>query len=133
MKNVTRFIGKKSWYDKSKNIVLPAAFCDAKNKKTREISVFDIDYELETNQEDKIYQIGDKQVFKLKPNTIARADLKVDAIEKIKSENDFLRVDKSFFSKHCNIRPFPYDDAKALHVASQLARISSLKLRQRNS
>ena len=133
MKNVTRFIGKKSWYDKDKKIVLPAAFCDAKNKRTREISVFHIDYELETKQEDKIYQIGDKKVFKLKPNTIARADLKVDDIEKIKSENETLRVERTLFSKHCNIKPFPSDDAKALHIASQLARISTLRVRLRNN
>ena len=132
MNNVTRFIGSKSWYSKSDNVVLAAAFYTDSNKREGEVSVFDIDKELEAKQEEKIFELGDKRVYKKKPHTLARADIRVDDIKKIKTNNEFLRVDKDFMSKHCNIRPFPCNDALALNVAGQLARISQLVVRTRN-
>ena len=132
MNNVTRFIGSKSWYSKSDNVVLAAAFYTDSNKREGEVSVFDIDNELEAKQEEKIFELGDKRVYKKKPHTLARADIRVDDIKKIKTNNEFLRVDKDFMSKHCNIRPFPCNDALALNVAGQLARISQLVVRTRN-
>lgn len=134
METVTRFIGSKSWYNVKDNTLTTAAFCNIKNRKHGEISVFDIDKELKNNQEDKIFAIGDKNVYKKPPNTRARADLKVIDITKIKSYNEFLRVDRGIFpSKHCNIRPFPNDEAYALNIAAQLVRISTLKIRHKNS
>ncbi len=132
METVTRFIGSKSWYSKSDNVVLAAAFYTDSNKREGEVSVFDIDKELEAKQEEKIFELGDKRVYKKKPHTLARADIRVDDIKKIKTNNEFLRVDKDFMSKHCNIRPFPCNDALALNVAGQLARISQLVVRTRN-
>lgn len=132
MNNVTRFIGSKSWYSKSNNVVLAAAFYTNSNRREGEVSVFDIDKELEANQEEKIFELGDKKVYKKKPYTLARADIKVANIIKIKTNNEFLRVDKGFMTKHCNIRPFPSNDALALNVAGQLARISQLVVRARN-
>ena len=132
METVTRFIGSKSWYSKSNNVVLAAAFYTDSNKREGEVSVFDIDKELEAKQEEKIFELGDKRVYKKKPHTLARADIRVDDIKKIKTNNEFLRVDKDFMSKHCNIRPFPCNDALALNVAGQLARISQLVVRTRN-
>ena len=132
METVTRFIGSKSWYSKSDNVVLAAAFYTDSNKREGEVSVFDIDNELEAKQEEKIFELGDKRVYKKKPHTLARADIRVDDIKKIKTNNEFLRVDKDFMSKHCNIRPFPCNDALALNVAGQLARISQLVVRTRN-
>ena len=132
METVTRFIGSKSWYSKSDNVFLAAAFYTDSNKREGEVSVFDIDKELEAKQEEKIFELGDKRVYKKKPHTLARADIRVDDIKKIKTNNEFLRVDKDFMSKHCNIRPFPCNDALALNVAGQLARISQLVVRTRN-
>ena len=132
METVTRFIGSKSWYSKSDNVVLAAAFYTDSNKREGEVSVFDIDKELEAKQEEKIFELGDKRVYKKKPHTLARADIRVDDIKKIKTNNEFLRVDKDFMSKHCKIRPFPCNDALALNVAGQLARISQLVVRTRN-
>ena len=131
MNNVTRFIGSKNWYSINSNVVLAAAFYSEKNKTEGEISVFDIDKELKSGKEDKIFKLGDK-IYKRKPHTLARADMKVADINKIKANNEFLRVDKDLMSKHCNIRPFPVNDALALNVAGQLARISRLIIRQKN-
>lgn len=131
METVTRFIGSKSWYSTNNNVVLAAAFYTDSNKREGEVSVFDIDKELEAHQEDKIFELGDRKVYKRKPHTLARADMKIFDIIKIKTNNEFLRVDKNFMSKHCNIRPFPSNDALALNVAGQLARISQLITRSR--
>lgn len=131
METVTRFIGSKNWYSTSNNVVLAAAFYTDSNKREGEISVFNIDKELEAHQEKKIFELGDKKVFKRKPHTLARADMRKVDIIKIKTNNEFLRVDENFMSKHCNIRPFPSNDALALNVAGQLARISQLIIRSR--
>ena len=130
MENVTRFIGSKRWYDRTTNTVHTGAFFNDKNKESGEISVFDIDKELQSYREDKIFEIGDKKVYRKPPHTAARADMKVADINMIRTNKGNLQVIKDFWgSKHCNIRPFP-SDASALNIAMQLAKISNLKIRK---
>lgn len=131
MKIVTRFIGNKKWFDADTNTVSSAAYYTTSNKKYGEISVFDIDTELKNGDENKIYEIGDKKVYKRPPHTIARADLNVSEVVQIHTNNGNLKVVKGFFhGKHCNIKPFP-KDASALNVAGQLARISALHIKHK--
>lgn len=130
METVTRFLLDKTWYNVSENTVCSAAYYTPSNIEHKEVSVFDIDEELSTGDENRIYKIGEKTIFKNRRNIKARADLKVIDIEKIKTNKGNLRVIKSLFSKHCNIRPFP-SDASALNVAGHLARISELQIRKK--
>jgi len=127
---VTRFIGYHRHYNKQNNVVYASAFINDKNKRYGEISVYDIDEELQNNNVDKIFSIGDK--IYSNPPTPARADLLVSEIEKIKLDNENLFVETSLLpiSKHCNIKPFPSDDSKAIAVALELAKISTLHLRR---
>ena len=130
METVTRFIGKKRWFDINKKTVSSAIYYNDKNIKDGEISVFDIDKELQAGEEDKIFEIGDKRVFRNPPNTVARADLKVIDVEQIPTSKGNLKVVKKLFQgKHCNIKPFP-NDASALNAAGQLVKISELHIKQ---
>ena len=65
MNNVTRFIGSKSWYSKSNNVVLAAAFYTNSNRRDGEVSVFDIDKELEANQEESLKEKQGKHEISL--------------------------------------------------------------------
>lgn len=125
---VTRFIGYKKHFDRIQGIVRAAAFITPKNIEKGEISVYRIDTELKNKDEEKIFSIGDK-LYK-NPPTPARADLKVSEIEKIKTENTNLFVKTKWYTQHCNIKPFPNDEIKALKTAMDLARISTLHLRK---
>lgn len=127
-KSVTRFIGYKNWFEN--NTVKTAAFNKPRDKEAGEISVFNIDAELEKNDEEAIYKLGDKTACRKPPYTLARADLKTIDIEQIKNDNtnEFLKVHCRPFNKHCNIRPIP-NDASALNIAQKLVRISKLKIR----
>ena len=123
---VSRFIGNKNFIDEESNVVKTNVFDTPRNRKDGEISVFDIDDELKQNNDEKIFKIGDKFVYKKPPYTIARADLCVSEINKIEINDVNLDIVKGR-NKHYNIMPF--DDAMALHIAGQLVSISKLTVR----
>ena len=127
---VTRFIGYTKHYNQRSNTVNASAFITEQNKQKGEISVYNIDDELQNHNEEKIFAIGDK--IYSNPPTPARADLLVSKIEKIKLDSEYLFVETSIFpmNKHCNIKRFPSDDIKATAVALELAKISTLHLRK---
>lgn len=119
---VTRFIGQPRLYDEVKGTVKTAVYKTKNNMKSNEISVVDIDKELANNQHEQIFKLADK----VYPNSPARADLLVMDIENIKP----LKVYPDFWnSKHCNIRPFPSEEAAALNFAGRLVKISRLVVR----
>ena len=130
-KNVTRFIGNRRYFNN--NLISTAVFDPPNkiNRKTAEISVFNIDKELNINDENAIYNLGDKKGYKKEPHTLARADLKTMDIEQVKNDstNEFLKLHYSKLQKHCNIKPFPSKDALALNIAQKLVMISTLKVR----
>lgn len=132
---LTRFSNYKRDYDKVNNCALTAMFYGERDKGKLEISVFDITEEFNNNEIEKIYKIGDVQVYKNKdPKTKARADIKIEDIKKIKTVNNKnLKVYRSinFASKHRNIKAIPFNEAAALNVASQLARVSVLHIRKK--
>jgi len=127
--NVTRFIGRKSHYNEKFSKPTTGAFYREQDLKIGAISVFDIDNELKRNDDAKIFKLGDEKVFK--KGTLARADLKVEDIEKIKSHSANLYLRKSKIGKHCSIKNFPKDEEMARYVDGQLALISNLVVRKK--
>jgi|GEM_PF-2421274 len=128
-KNVTRFIGDSYLYDNRTGVIKTNVFAKKKDRESGEISVFDIDNELMRGNDEKIFKLGDKRYCKRPPHTLARADLKVEDIEKIESCSTKLFLEKKTLDKHCNIKPFPLDKIQALNVAGQLVAISKLIIR----
>ena len=126
-KIVTRFIGYKRHFNKHKGIVYAGAFDTPDNRLKREISVSNIGDLLRKNNLKKIYQIGDR-IYK-KPPTPARADLKFEDIETVIFNHNKLYLDFNLFKRHCNIKPFPSDEALSLAVSQKLAQISTLHVR----
>ena len=128
---VTRFLCSYREVDKKAGKAKFTAFYKPKNMNDGEISVFNIDKELKYNQEENIYQIGDREVFKRPKKTIARADLKVLDIEKLRvNSTTMLKVHSKLGKKHCNIKPFPKEELLAQNISTQLARISNLHIRK---
>lgn len=119
---VTRFIGQSRLYDKTTGTVTTAVYKTKRNMQTKEISVVDIDKELANNQQEQIFKLADR----VYPNSPARADLFVADIESIEP----LKVYPDFWNpKHCNIRPFPSEEAAALNFAGRLVKVSHLVIR----
>ncbi len=128
---LTRYSNNKRHFDKNNNCASSAMFYGERDKGKLEISVFDITEELNENKIEEIFKIGDNRVYKNKnPKTKARVDLKIEDIRRIKTVNNTNLKIYGSFSKHKNIRTIPLDEAAALNVASQLARISILHIRE---
>lgn len=125
---VTRFINEKkriNFVNKKANF---SAFYRKKDLSEGEISVFDID-DLLNGDAENIFLFGDKKVCK-KDKSIARADLNVKDVEKIKyNQFENLKVQAELFTKHCAIKPFPNNELQAQNLATNLAFIANLHLR----
>lgn len=118
---VTRYIGKRLFMDDSGKKPLSNVFIREREIREGEISVFDIDDFLAKNDNNGIFQLGDLRVFRNKPHTIARADMRTSDIEAIES----LRVEQDNPpDPHMNIRPI--DRASAQFIALQLINISTI-------
>ncbi len=131
---LTRYTNNKRYFDKVDSRASSAMFYGEKDKGKMEISVYDITEELNNNKIEEIYKIGDIKVYKNKnPRTKARADIRIEDVRKIKSVNNSnLKVYRTFSkSKHRNIKPIPIEEAAALNIASHLARVSVLHVRER--
>lgn len=119
---VTRFIGQARLFDSINGTVKTAVYKTKKNMQSNEISVFDIDKELANDQHEQIFKLADK----VYPNSPARADLLVRDVENIKP----LKIYSDFWHpKHCNIRPYPSEEAAALNFAGRLVKVSHLVVR----
>ena len=124
---VTRFLKERAFINNK--YIDPCAFYRCpQDLEDQELSVFNIDEELKSNDNKAIYEIANtNKLF----NIGGRADLKVVEIEAIRSREN-LKVSYNKNNKHCAIRPFPNDKQEALIVAQKLVRIAKPHIKNIN-
>lgn len=128
---LTRFIAS---YEKLSSDYKPLLNVFERRKNEEGLSVWDITKYIKKNEDDKIFNMADKNFAKKPPHTIARCDLKrteIDMVfEDIKREipNINYYIKHNLFNDHKEIRYALFDNPSTEHViARKLLNISKFK------
>ncbi len=132
-KMVTRYISSEFYFDFDTFQVTKNLYLKKKDKEDGEISVICIDnlFSIFDPKQEKIFSLGDSILF---PNggkyNIARADIKVSDLKKIKTDTEDILKLIHTKHRHFNIVSQPNTDTLFKHIiATKLVNISELKLR----